>query len=66
MCLLGAATSYIILPPLCQKRQSLCGQACEKPEEPTLNFHIVNNLTFTHFYCDAFSILTSFCHSVHL
>jgi len=29
-------------------------------------FHIVNNLTFTHFYCDAFSILISYCHSVHL
>jgi len=31
-----------------------------------LIFHVVNNLTFAHFYCDAFSILVGFCHFVHL
>ena len=46
--------------------KSLCGQACEEPKDPALNFHVVNNLMFTHFYCDTFSILTSFCHSVHV
>ena len=51
---------------LCQKRQCLCGHTCEETEETTLCFYAVNKLSLTHFYRDAFSILISFFHSVHL